>query len=194
MDDVGSLILPLCLGIGLASAAGLRATYPLLALSVLAQTGWLHLGASFAWLGSVPALATFAIAAVLEFAADKIPGIDHALHAIGLALAPIAGTLVVAATLRDMDPLPAMVIGIIAGAAPAAIVQAARSALRPLSTAATGGLGNWAVSAGEGAVALATIAGAILVPVFTAAVALAAVAACAVMLVRLARRLKAARA
>ncbi len=46
----------IALGIGLAAATGFRVFMPLLVASAAAYSGHLPLGASFAWLGTLPAL------------------------------------------------------------------------------------------------------------------------------------------
>jgi uncharacterized membrane protein len=170
MENVTALqfIVALCLGIGLAGAAGLKAFYPLLAVSAGAHLGWLPLNESYAWLGQWPALLAFGAAAILEFIGDKIPVLDHGLHAAGLLAAPIAGTVLVASNLPGADPLLSTTLGLIAGGVPAGAIHVTRSALRPLSTVGTGGIANPAVSLGEDALAMSAIVVAFLIPVVMA--------------------------
>jgi uncharacterized membrane protein len=165
-------LLAISLGIGLAATAGLRAFYPLLVVSVAAHFGWIRLNDSYAWLGHWPALTAFAVAALLEFAADKVPGFDHALHAVGAVVAPVAGTVLAASTLPGIDPIVGIGLGLIAGGVPAAAVHMTRAAVRPVSTATTAGIGNPIVSLGEDALAAGGIAASFLVPVAGAVIAL----------------------
>lgn len=169
-------LVSISLGIGLAATAGLRAFYPLLVVSVAAHLGWIQLNESYAWLGHWPALSAFAVAALLEFAADKVPGLDHALHAVGVVLAPVAGTALAASTLPGIDPVVGIGLGLIAGGIPAAAVHMARAAVRPVSTATTAGVGNPIVSLGEDALAAGGIAVSFLIPVAGAILALSMMA------------------
>jgi uncharacterized membrane protein len=180
----------LALGIGLAATAGIRAFYPLLAVSVLAHLGWLpfQLNDGYAWLGSWPALFAFSCAAVLEFLGDKFPVIDHILHGIGLIAAPLAGTVVAASSMSDASPVVATLVGLIAGGAPALTVHAGRSVLRGISTATTAGLGNPAISVGEDAVAVAGIGTAFFLPFVAAFLAISLFALCVYALVVAKRR------
>ena len=77
-------VLPALLGLGLASATGLRTFLPLLMLALAARFEmfgvWLI--DQMDWLVSWPAIAALATATVAEFAGDKVPAIDHALNAL----------------------------------------------------------------------------------------------------------------
>jgi hypothetical protein len=74
--------LALCIGVGLAAACGFRIFVPLLAMAVAARADWLSLGEGFAWIGSTPAIAAFAIATLVEILGYCIPWVDNALDAI----------------------------------------------------------------------------------------------------------------
>jgi hypothetical protein len=62
-------LVSLALGVALAAAVGLRIFVPLLVVSVAAYFGKIHVAPSFAWLGTVPAMAMLGVAAVVEIAA-----------------------------------------------------------------------------------------------------------------------------
>ena len=158
----------LALAIALAAAAGLRAWLPLLVAGVLSKLEVADLGASFAWLGSWPALSLFAGATVLEVAGDKIPVVDHALDAVGTFIRPLAGTLAAAAALVHIDdPLVALVVGLIVGAPVALAPHVAKTTLRGVSTGTTAGLANPLLSVIEDALSLLITVLAFLVPVLT---------------------------
>lgn len=53
------------LGLALAAAVGLRIFVPLLALSAAAMAGIVQLGEGTTWIGSLPALIAFTVAAVI---------------------------------------------------------------------------------------------------------------------------------
>ncbi len=155
----------LAMAIALASAAGLRAWLPLLAAGGLARLGVFDLGPSFGFLSSDQALVLFGVATAIEVIGDKIPAVDHALDAIGTPVRPIAGAVLAASVLGTVaDPLLAAVLGIAVGAPSALVPHAAKSALRTLSTAATGGIANPALSFLEDALTVVLLILAVLVP------------------------------
>jgi hypothetical protein len=155
----------LAMAIALASVAGLRAWLPLLAAGGLARLGVLQLGASFQFLASDKALALFGLATVIELVGDKIPAVDHALDVIGTPLRPLAGAVLAASVLGTVaDPLTSAVLGIAVGAPTALVPHVAKSALRAVSTTATAGLANPALSFVEDALSFVLLILAVLVP------------------------------
>ena len=83
MDTVAGpafeILLSLAIGIGLSAACGFRVFVPFLVMSIAAQAGYLELASGWEWIGSLPALITFAIAAVLEVVAYYVPWLDNLL-------------------------------------------------------------------------------------------------------------------
>lgn len=159
--------MPVLLGLGLASATGLRTFLPLLMLAVSAQLGLfgVELNDQMAWLGSWPAIAALGIAATLEFAGDKIPAVDHALNVVGAFTRPIAGALAAASVFSGLDPTTAAVAGVIVGAPTAFAFNAAQGGTRLVSTTTTGGLGNPVLSFIEDVLAFLTVLIAFVLPV-----------------------------
>lgn len=155
----------LAMAIALAASAGLRAWLPLLLAGALARFGVLDVGASFQFLTSNKALIVFAVATVIEIAGDKFPAIDHTLDAIGTPLRPAAGALLASSVLGTVsDPLTAIVLGTAVGAPSALVPHAAKSALRAVSSATTGGFANPLLSLLEDVISLLTFVAAVLVP------------------------------
>jgi len=159
--------MPVLLGLGLASATGLRTFLPLLMLAVASRFGLfgVELNDQMAWLGSWPAIAALGIAAALEFAGDKIPAVDHALNVVGAFTRPIAGALAAASVFTGLDPTTAAVAGVIVGAPTAFAFNAAKGGTRLVSTATTGGLGNPVLSLIEDVLAFLTVMIAFVLPV-----------------------------
>jgi uncharacterized membrane protein len=141
MDTI-NVVLVILMAISLSAAAGLRAFIPPFAISLLAQAGYITLAPGFEWMGRWEVAAIFGLAAVLEIAADKFPGVDNFLDAAGLIVKPAAGALLASSIITGMDPMLAMVLGLIAGATTAGTIHVAKAKLRLLSTGFTGGLGN----------------------------------------------------
>lgn len=155
----------LMMATGLAASAGLRAFLPLLVVGVAGRYELIPLSSRFEWVASTPALTVFAVAVVLEIGADKIPVVDHVLDIVATFVRPIAGAVVAASSLTELDPLAGAVVGLILGGSVATGVHAAKSTLRMVSTAGTGGLANPAVSVAEDAASLAASVAALFVPV-----------------------------
>ena len=163
----------LAMGFALAACVGLRAFLPLLVAGLLARYGYVQLGASFAWMESTPALVVFGSAFVFEVLADKVPILDHALHAVETFVKPMAATLLAASLFTSLDPVLAMTLGLIGGGTIAGAVHAVRGGARLLSTGATAGLANPVLSLLDDALAVFGVAFAFLLPVLAAIVAIA---------------------
>lgn len=159
-------MLSACLGVALAAACGFRVFVPLLVVSTASKIGWLTLGGSFGWIGSTPALITFAVATVLEIGAYYVPWLDNVLDSIAGPAAVVAGVVVSAAVLTDVDPLVKWTLAIVAGGGAAGAVQAATTGARGLSTATTLGAANPILATVEWGGSLLLSLLSLLVPVF----------------------------
>ena len=159
------LVLSMALGIGLSAACGFRVFVPFLVMSVAALGGYLHLAPGFTWIGTYPALMTFAIATMVEVSAYYIPWVDNLLDTVATPAAIVAGTVATASVITDMSPMMTWTLALIAGGGVAGLVQASTTVVRGLSSVTTGGLGNFLVATGELFGALATSLLTILFPV-----------------------------
>src|SRR6266508_1109249 len=131
---------------GLSTAAGLNAYLPLLTVGLVARyTNLIHLEGAYALLTNPVVLLIIAVLALVDFIGDKIPAVDHALHAVGLIIAPIAGAILFMSTnssAGSVSPLLAAICGIlIAGG-----THSARISARPLATLTTAGVANPVIS------------------------------------------------
>ena len=153
--------------LGLSTAAGLNAYIPILSVGLLSRyTDLIDLPAPWDALSDPIVLA---IVGVADFIGDKVPVVDHVLHAIGLAVAPIVGGLLALASASAFDLEPGVAAGL--GIAAALVTHAGRAAARPLSTAATGGGGNPVVSFAEDGISGVLSVTAVFWPVVTAVLA-----------------------
>jgi large-conductance mechanosensitive channel len=180
---VAETLLSLATGLGLSTAAGFNAYLPLLITGILARTtDLITLEAPFNRLEEPVVLGAIAAIGVIDFVGDKVPPVDHALHAVGLVVAPVAGAVLALSTTSDTDVMPAvaLIIGVVAAEA----TQGARASVRPLSTVTTGGIGNPVLSLGEDGLSATLSFAAIIVPL----VALVLVAAIVVLMVWVVRR------
>jgi Domain of unknown function (DUF4126) len=149
---------------GLSSAAGLNAGLPLLVVGLLARFGHLDLGPSYNSLRSTPVLVAVAVYFIVDLVGDKIPGVDHVLHTIGLAVHPIAGALVFASQAGVAKHLPAP-LSLALGLVTAGGFHATRAAIRPAATVVSAGIANPFVSALEDVGSGVLVALALVVPV-----------------------------
>jgi len=182
--EAAVLATQLAMGFALAACVGLRTFLPLLAAGLLARMGYIELGARFQWMASTPALVVFGSAMAFEILADKIPGLDHALHAAESFVKPVAATILAASLLPELDPTTAMAVGLIAGGTAAGVVQVVRGTPRVASTMFTGGLANPLLSLADDAMAAVGVALAFIVPVLAALGVVAMIAAAAWLLTR----------
>jgi hypothetical protein len=153
--------------IGLAGAAGLNAWLPLVVAAALARLDVVELAAPFDDLATTTGLAVLATLMVLDLIGDKIPAIDHALHAAGTVIAPASGAALFAGQTGLETDLPTVAAAVV-GAVLAGTVHLERAALRPASTATTAGAGNPIVSLVEDAVSATLTAVAFLLPILAA--------------------------
>jgi len=162
-------ILSILAGIGLSAACGFRVFVPLLVLSIATLSGHAHLGPGFEWIGTWPALLAFSTATLVEIAAYYVPWLDHALDTIATPAAVVAGTIITASLVVDVPPAVRWSLAVIAGGGSAGVIQSGTVFLRTLSTATTGGIGNFIFSSFEllGSIVMAILA--IVLPVIAMA-------------------------
>lgn len=152
------ILLQVLVGIGLASTCGFRVFVPLFVMSIAGVSGYMNFSAGFEWIASYPALIIFGVATVLEIVAYFVPYVDNILDMASLPIGIVAGIIVVASVVTDVDPLLRWIMAVIAGGGIAAGTGVISNAVHALSTATTGGAANPAVSTIEsGATVIMTI-------------------------------------
>lgn len=181
--DAGTALGAVLAAFGLSGAAGLNAWLPLFAGALAARLDWVELAAPFDELASNLGLGALAALTVADFVGDKIPAVDHVLHLLGLGVAPASGAVLFAGQTGDETELPTL-LAILLGGGTAGAVHAIRTAVRPLSTAGTGGLGNPVLSLGEDAGSLTLVVLAFALPLLAVALLLLLVVPLALRLYR----------
>ena len=153
--------------LGLSTAAGLNAYIPLLTVGLLSRyTDVIDLPAPWDNLGDPLVLGIVGVVGVADFIGDKVPIVDHVLHAIGTVVAPAVGGVLAFASATAFDVSPGLTVPL--GVAAALATQVGRTAARPVSTATTGGGGNPILSLAEDGASGALSITALLWPVVTA--------------------------
>jgi hypothetical protein len=179
---VAETLLSLATGLGLSTAAGFNAYLPLLITGILSRTtDLITLDAPLDRLEEPVVLGVIATIGIVDFIGDKVPAVDHVLHAIGFVVAPIAGAALALGVTSDTGVVP--IVALVMGAVAAEATQGARSVARPVSTVTTGGVGNPLLSLGEDGLSATLSFTAILVPLL-AVVLVVGVVALAVWAVR----------
>jgi hypothetical protein len=163
-------IISILLGISLAAAVGFRIFIPLLIISLASMSGFFSLSSGFEWIGTYPALIVFVAASIFELAAYFIPFIDNLLDTIAGPTAVIAGTIVMASSIVEMDPLIKWTLAIIAGGGAAGLVQSLTTITRGASSLTTAGIANPIVSVTETTASAGISIIAILFPLFVGSV------------------------
>jgi hypothetical protein len=130
-----------CAAFGLSAASGLNAWLPLFAGALLNRLEVVDLAAPFDDLSGTGWIVALGVLTAGDFVADKIPAVDHVLHAIGSVIAPVSGAVMFTGQTGVDTDVPTLVSAVL-GAGTAESVHAGRAAVRPLSTATTAGVGN----------------------------------------------------
>ena len=189
--DTATAIGSLFAAFGLSGAAGLNAWLPLFASAVLARTGVVDLAAPFDELTSNGWLWALGGLTVADFVGDKVPAVDHVLHAVGGVVAPASGAVLFTGQTGLETDLPTAA-AVVLGAVVAGSVHFERATVRGGSTVGTAGTANPFMSFGEdlGSGALVVVAFVAPVLAFLFVVALLVAGAFAVVRIRrmLARR------
>ena len=161
-------------GLGLASASGLNAYIPLLAMGLLARfTDLVNLPSGYAWLENGWVLTIVAALLCVEVIADKIPALDSVNDAIQTVVRPTSGGIVFGAgtasqTAAVTDPGAFVSSGqwipIAIGVVVALVMHLTKTAVRPVANVATAGMAAPVLSTVEDFTSIGLVFVAILLP------------------------------
>lgn len=184
-------------GFGLATAAGLNAYIPLLALGLLSRfTDLVTLPHAWAWLENGWVMSIVAALLVVEVVADKVPALDSVNDVVQTFVRPTAGGIVfgsgtAAQTSAVADPGAFVQSGqwipIAIGVVTALVVSLTKSTVRPVANVATAGVAAPVLSTIEDVASVGMVFLAILLPVLVL-VAVLLIAWAAFALIRRRRR------
>lgn len=144
------------LGLALACLAGVRAYLTVFGVGLAGLLGWVDLPAALAPTMSPWVLGTAGALAVVEFALDKVPGVDSGWDMLQTLARVPAGAFLTAATLSDGGELAAGALALGAGAA--FTTHAVKAGSRALINASPEPMSNWTASLGEDVAALGALA------------------------------------
>lgn len=136
---------------GMAWASGLRLYMTLFMAGALGRLGWLELPSSLQVLESPWVLGVAGLLLVVEFLADKIPGVDSAWDAVHTFIRIPAGAVLSVAALGHIDPAWTVVAGLLGGTL-AAGAHFTKAGSRALINTSPEPFSNWAASFSEEAV------------------------------------------
>jgi hypothetical protein len=165
-----------CAAFGLSAAAGLNAWLPLFAGALLNRLDVVELAQPFDDLTGTGTIVVLGVLTAADFVGDKVPAVDHVLHAVGTVVAPVSGAVLFTGQTGVDTDLPTLA-AVVLGAGTAETVHAGRAAVRPLSTAGTGGIGNPILSLIEDAGSALLVVLAFALPVLALLVVVALLAA-----------------
>jgi hypothetical protein len=185
-------------GFGLATAAGLNAYIPLLAMGLLGRfTDLITLPHTWSWLENGWVIAIVAVLLLVEIVADKVPALDSVNDVVQTFVRPTAGGIVfgsgtAAQTAAVTDPgefaRTGQWVPIAIGVVTALVVHLTKTTVRPAANVATAGFAAPVLSTIEDITSVALVFIAILIPALVLAVLIGLVWAAVVLWRRRRRR------
>lgn len=143
------------MGIALAWLAGLRVYLTVFGVGLAGALGWIELPPDLAVTASPWVLGTAGTLALVEFATDKIPGVDSVWDLLHTLLRVPAGAFLAAAAMAPEGDAGAGAW--LAGGGAALASHLLKSGLRATINTSPEPLSNWGASLGEDAVALTAL-------------------------------------
>ena len=156
------------LGLALACLAGVRAYLTVFGVGIAALLGWMPLPPGLEVVTSPWVLGTAAALALVEFFADKIPGVDSAWDLLNtLARVPVGAFLASAAFAPDGEW---SVAAAALGGSAALATHALKSGTRVAINASPEPVSNWVASGAEDAITVGGLALALVAPLLAAGI------------------------
>lgn len=144
------------LGLALACLAGVRAYFTVFGVGLAGLMGWIDLPSALEATTSPWVLGTAGALAVVEFATDKIPGVDSGWDLLQTLARVPAGAFLAAATLSPDGQLGTGAL--VLGGSAALATHAIKTGTRALINASPEPLSNWTASISEDAAAVGAMA------------------------------------
>jgi hypothetical protein len=144
------------IGLALAALAGVRVYLTVFGVGLAGLMGWTDLPPALEVTQSAWVLGTAGVLAVVEFFADKIPGVDSGWDLLHTLLRVPVGAFLAAAALSPDGQLGAGPL--VAGAGAALATHLLKSGSRAMLNASPEPVSNWTASLGEDTVTLGALA------------------------------------
>ncbi|SES75157.1 protein of unknown function [Nitrosomonas marina] len=148
MENHEALLTTLALLMGTTWASGINLYAVLLVLGLGGSSGYIDLPAELSILEDPLIIGTAGIMYVIEFFADKIPGIDSAWDAIHTFVRIPAGAMLAAGTVGDVTPAMEIAAGILGGGI-AAATHTTKASTRLMINTSPEPVSNWSASVSE---------------------------------------------
>ncbi|MFT3807705.1 DUF4126 domain-containing protein [Arenimonas sp.] len=144
------------IGLALAALSGVRAYLTVLGVGLAGLMGWIELPPGLEVATSPWVLGTAGALTVIEFFADKIPGVDSGWDLLNTLLRVPVGAFLAAATLSPDGQLGTAAL--VAGGSAALLTHSLKTTTRALINASPEPVSNWTASAGEDVTAIGVLA------------------------------------
>jgi len=145
MGEYQEVIGIIALAMGSAWASGINLYAAILVLGVMGMNGDIVLPPDLQVLASPIVIAAAGLMYLVEFTADKIPGVDSSWDALHTLVRVPAGAILAAGAVGDMNPAIVIASGILGGSVSMA-THAAKSGTRVLINTSPEPVSNWSAS------------------------------------------------
>ena len=148
MEALDQVVAVVALSMGMAWASGINLYAAVLTLAVLANTGNITLPEQLQIVADPLVMTAAGVMYVVEFFADKIPGVDTAWDALQSFVRIPAGAILAATAIGDVTPAAQLAAAILGGGLTAA-THATKAGSRVLINTSPEPITNWSASIGE---------------------------------------------
>jgi len=148
LDSLEQISSVIALSMGMAWASGINLYAALLTLGVLAHTGNLVLPEPLQVVASPLVIGAAAVMYVVEFFADKVPGVDTGWDVVQSFVRIPGGAILAAAAVGDLSPAAELAAGILGGGL-AATTHATKAGMRVMINTSPEPVSNWSASITE---------------------------------------------
>ena len=148
MADLDPIIQTIALTMGVAWASGINLYAAILVLGIMGSTGNMALPPDLMILSDPLIISGAGVMYIVEFFADKIPGVDNGWDTVHTFIRIPLGALLAAAAVGDVNPSVAIAAALLGGGL-AASTHATKAGTRVLINASPEPFTNWFASLGE---------------------------------------------
>ncbi len=148
MEAYNTLIQTIALTMGVAWASGINLYATLLALGVMTNMGYVDLPPDLQIVGDPLVIAAAGLMYMVEFFADKVPGVDTGWDTLHTLVRIPAGAILAAGVIGDVGPVAEIAAAIVGGGI-AAGTHFTKAGTRVLINTSPEPFSNWGASIGE---------------------------------------------